>query len=373
MDYSNILPILILIVALFICLVCFRIFFQTAKESATSRPHHRLSRHHKNPVISAVPFREWETGGTFNPAAIRDDDGAVHLFYRAIGQDGLSRIGHARSADGFDFGDRSMYPVYEPLPGYGMPSLDNFVGPRVYDPGIYTSGGGWGGSEDPRTVKIGDRVYMSYVAFEGWNSVRIALTSIDIDDVKKRKWRWRRPQLISPPGEVAKNWVIFPEKIGGKYAILHSIVPEIEVEFVDDLNNIRTYIKSERKHGPQPGRKDYWDSRIRGAGPPPLKTDKGWLLLYHAQDNRDPGKYKIGAMILDHDDPTKILYRSPQPILTPEAHYENDGKPGVVYASGAVILGENLMVYYGGGDKHVCIAETPLRALLDWMVMYGKV
>ena len=78
-------------------------------------------------------------------------------------------------------------------------------------------------------------------------------------------------------------------------------------------------------------------------------------------------------MILDINDPTKILYRSPQPILTPDAHYENDGKPGIVYASGAVILGDNLLVYYGGGDKHVCIAETPLKALLDWMVEYGKV
>ena len=77
-------------------------------------------------------------------------------------------------------------------------------------------------------------------------------------------------------------------------------------------------------------------------------------------------------MILDLNDPTKILYRSPQPILSPDAHYENDGKPGVVYATGAVIIGENLMVYYGGGDKHVCIAQTPLRQLLDWLVAYGK-
>ena len=78
-------------------------------------------------------------------------------------------------------------------------------------------------------------------------------------------------------------------------------------------------------------------------------------------------------MILDLKDPTKVLYRAPQPILEPDMPYENDGKPGVVYATGAVIIGDNLMVYYGGGDKHVCIAQTPLKQLLDYLVEHGKV
>ncbi len=336
------------------------------------RPHFFLRRHSSNPVISPLAIREWELGGTFNPAAFQDDEGRVHLLYRAIGADGISRVGHASSRDGLHFDDRSMYPVYEPLPGYGMPDPTMVTGPKTYNPAYYTSGGGWGGSEDPRTVMIGGKVYMTYVAFEGWNSVRIGLTSIGLDNFKKKRWNWRRPTLISPPGQVAKNWLIFPERINGKFAILHSIVPEIAIEYIDSLDNVTNYIDSARRHGPQPGRKDFWDNSIRGAGPPPIRTDKGWLLLYHAIDKADPGKYKIGAMILDINDPTKILYRSPQPILTPEAHYENDGKPGVVYASGAVIIGNNLMVYYGGGDRHVCIAETPLHELLDWLVKYGK-
>ena len=338
----------------------------------THRPHYRLSRHGQNPIISPLPFREWELGGTFNPAAFQDDDGQVHLLYRAIGADGISRIGHAASPDGLNFNERSMYPVYEPLPGYGLPSNGSATGPKTYNPDFYVSGGGWGGSEDPRAVRIDGRVYMSYVAFEGWSSVRIALTSIGLNDFRKRRWSWRRPALISPPGQVNKNWVIFPEKIHGKFAILHSISPHIAVDYVDSLDALGNaeYIKS---HAPRGGRKGFWDNWVRGAGPPPLKTDIGWLLLYHAMDRSDPNKYKIGAMILDYGDPTKVLYRSPQPILTPEAHYENDGKPGVVYASGAVILGDNLMVYYGGGDKHICIAQTPLRQLLDWLVAYGMV
>lgn len=332
----------------------------------------KLSRHHKNPVISPLPIKEWELGGTFNPAAVMDDEGKIHLLYRAVGADGVSRIGHAASDDGLHFENRSQYPVFEPTPGYGMAEASAVSGPTEYNPNFYTSGGGWSGSEDPRTVKIGNKVYMTYVAFEGWDSVRIALTSIGMNDLKYRKWRWRKPALISAPGQVAKNWVIFPEKIKGKYAILHAITPNILVDYVDSLDALGNGIHLHSKP-PKGGRNGFWDNWVRGAGPPPIKTNIGWLLIYHAMDRNDPNKYKLGAMILDMNDPTKVLYRSPQPILEPDAHYENDGKPGVVYASGAVVLKDNLMIYYGGGDKHVCIAQTPLQALLDWMQKYGKV
>ncbi len=343
------------------------------RTKAIHRPYFFLERHINNPILSPQRIRVWEHGGTFNPAAVMDDEGIIHLLYRAIGADGISRIGHASSGNGKHFDTRSMYPVFEPLPGFGLTDPQKAIGPTCYCPEFYTSGGGWGGSEDPRAVIIGERVFMTYVAFEGWHSVRIALTSILLDDLKKGRWNWKKPVLISPPGQPAKNWVIFPEPINGKFAILHSLVPKIQVEYVDSLNAISRPINSQRSHGPQPGRKNFWDNRVRGAGPPPIKTKYGWLLLYHAQDDRQPDKYKIGAMILDSADPTKILYRSPQPILEPDAHYENDGKPGVVYASGAVVIGKNLAVYYGGGDKHVCIAETPLDNLLEWLVVYGKV
>ncbi|MFA6315009.1 MAG: hypothetical protein WC648_01385 [Candidatus Paceibacterota bacterium] len=373
----NTILIILAIVFASVCLtfIAFLVtFFFTSKNSEEhKRPFFKLLRHHKNPVISPLPIREWELGGTFNPAAFKDDEGKVHLLYRAVGADGLSRVGYASSPDGFHFNDRSIYPVYEPTHGYGMPDPKDITGPHKYDPVFYASGGGWGGSEDPRTVEIEGRVYMSYVAFEGWNSVRIALTSISTEDLKKKRWNWRKPQMMSSPGTVSKNWVIFPEKINGKFAILHTITPDIKIDYIDSLDFITKHIVSPRLHGPQPGRKKYWDNRLRGAGPPPIKTKIGWLLLYHAQDIREPDKYKLGAMILDTNDPTRILYRSPQPILEPDAHYENDGKPGVVYASGAVIIGDNLMVYYGGGDKHVCIAETPLNGLLNWLVTYGKV
>jgi predicted GH43/DUF377 family glycosyl hydrolase len=332
-----------------------------------------LRRSIRNPIIAPREAYAWEADGTFNPAAFMDNDGYVHILYRAIGSDGISRIGYARSQDGIHFTRRSSGPVFQPLPGFGLPHASYVSGPAEYNPLFYTSGGSWGGSEDPRAVKIKNTIYMMYVAFEGWNSVRIALTSISEENLKNGKWFWKKPVLISPPGEMNKNWLLFPEKIKGKYAIVHSIVPHVLVEYVDNLEDFdgKHFIHSPRPQGPQPGRNGYWDSFIRGAGPPPLKTESGWLLLYHALDKNDSGRYKLGALILDKNNPTKVLYRANNPVLSPDMPYENDGKPGVVYASGAVIKDDKLFIYYGGGDRVVCVAVSPLEDFLKY-VKEGK-
>lgn len=337
------------------------------REAEDAKKHPKImERFHGNPVISPVHGSHWESDGTFNPATVEDDEGIIHLLYRAVGNDGISRIGYARSLNGTDF-ERLPYPVYEPIFGYGMPDGKIAMGPMSYNPYIYTSGGGWGGAEDPRAVLIEGRVYMMYTAFEGWNSMRIALTSISVEDFKAGRWAWKKPKLISSPKNRSKNWLLFPEKINGKFAILHSITPKVLIDYIDDIDNFDGIIHSPRPEGPQPGRKNGWDHLLKGSGPPPVKTELGWLLLYHALEKNDTGKYRLGAMILDEKDPTKVLYRSAHPILSPDMHYENDGKPGVVYASGTIVRGDNLYVYYGGGDKVVCVATTPLKKFLKYL------
>jgi predicted GH43/DUF377 family glycosyl hydrolase len=369
------LPLNTVLLSFIIVLVLYAIIFWH-RLAKSPKKQYVLVRYQENPVISPLPHRDWESQGTFNPAAVMDDEGKVHLLYRAIGRDGLSRIGYASSRSGRRFDDRSTYPVYEPSPGFGMPEPTPGAPMPYYDIEIHPSGGGWGGAEDPRAVRIDDTVYMTYTAFEGWNDMRIALTSISLEDLKKKRWRWKRPILISPPRTRSKNWVIFPGKIGGKYAILHGIAPKISIAYVDSLSVVPP-IRSSPDHGGRgyhdPTRDKYWDAWVRGAGAPPVKTKKGWLLIYHAIDQKEPSKYKVGAMLLDLKDPTKVLYRAPAPILSPDMPYENDGKPGIVYASGSIIKDGKLIVYYGGGDKHVCAAETPLDPLLDWLVKYGKV
>lgn len=335
------------------------------------RPRHwhatQLHRSGRNPILTPTAL-EWESEAVFNPAAFTDN-GRVHLLYRAMGPDGVSRLGYASSEDGIHFDERLDYPVYTPRQGFGAPTKEAMHGPKTYDIIANPSGGGWAGCEDPRAVKVDGRVYLSYVAFDGWNFVRQALTSIDLPDVRAKNWHWRNPVLISKPGEIQKNWVIFPEKINGKYAILHGLSPKIHIEYLDSLDDLdgSTFIESlPQAHGSgYAGRHDKWDSRVRGAGAPPLKTPLGWLLLYHATDKFDPGKYKLGAMILDEHDPTKVLYRSDSPVLEPKEWYENQGKPGVVYTCGAVIMGENLIVYYGGGDKHIAVARTNVEKFIQ--------
>lgn len=319
-----------------------------------------FSRHHKNPILSPKPHLEWQTGGTFNPAAFADENGRMHVVYRAVGSDGVSRLGYASSADWVHFDDQEMHPIFSI--GY----LPESNAPRRYDPILYPSGGSYGGCEDPRIVPIGERIYVTFSAFDNWGSIRIGVISIDKDDFLNKRWAWTEPLLISPQDAVHKNWVLFPEKIDGKFAILHSIVPEISVEYIDLLNAYTKPIESPRKAGPQPGRKDFWDNRMRGAGPPPVKTEKGWLLLYHACTDGDH-RYKLGAMLLDLKDPTKIIGRSDVPLLTSDMWYENDWKSGVVYACGAVVKEDTLYVYYGGGDKHICVAHMPLSSLLASM------
>ncbi len=331
------------------------------------RPH-QLERHESNPIIEPREGNYWEMKATFNPGAIYADH-RVHLLYRAIGGDDVSVLGYASSDDGISFDERSNEPAY-------MPLSTKMTTPKEEQKPLesaYFSGGGWnGGCEDPRLTLIGDRVYLTYTAFDGWGSIRIALSSITLQDFLNKNWKWKRPALISPAGEIHKNWVLFPEKIHGKFAILHSISPKILVDYFDSLDDFdeeEVVIKSKYDRVSNTGA---WDSWIRGAGPPPLKTKDGWLLLYHAMDFRDPNRYKLGAMLLDIDDPTKILYRSRTPILEPDFDYENHGfKAGVVYSCGAVINDGELYVYYGGADSVTCVAMANVEKFLNELKAYG--
>jgi predicted GH43/DUF377 family glycosyl hydrolase len=340
----------------------------SVRATVTQPRPHQLERHESNPIIEPREGNYWEMKATFNPGAIYADH-RVHLLYRAIGGDDVSVLGYASSDDGISFDERPNEPAYRPL------STKTTTPKEEQKPLVpaYFSGGGWnGGCEDPRLTLIGDRVYLTYTAFDGWGSIRIALSSIALQDFLNKQWKWKKPALISPAGEIHKNWVLFPEKIHGKFAILHSISPKILVDYFDSLDDFdeeEAVIKSKYDRISNTGA---WDSWIRGAGPPPLKTKDGWLLLYHAMDLRDPNRYKLGAMLLDLNDPTKILYRSRTPILEPDFYYENQGfKAGVVYSCGAVINDGELYVYYGGADSVTCVAMASVDNFLSELKAYG--
>ena len=317
----------------------------------------KLNRFHKNPIIVPSSINEWATEGTFNPAALYDD-GKVHLIYRAIGRGGISCFGYASSKDGFHIDESLPEPAY--IPREEFEGVRTRVSQRT---DLYKSGGGWGGCEDPKLTAIDNKIYLTYVAFAGYSEPRVALSSIKREDFLNKKWNWEKPILISRPGEVNKSGCILPEKIKGKYVIFHRIFPHILIDYRDDLKfedgkwlEAKAMIKA---------RPNMWDSRKISVGATPIKTNEGWLVIYHAVDDRDDMKYKIGAMILDLEDPSKVLFRTSQPMLEPDEHYENNWKPGIVYPCGAVVLGKQLIVYYGGGDKFVCCATAELGKFME--------
>ena len=315
-----------------------------------------LERSHHNPIIEPENHKYWESKAAFNPSAIYHD-GKVHVIYRAIGDSDISVLGYSKSDDGIFFDknlkEMAYYHRGRMAAKKTMPSIS------------YCSGGGWGGGcEDPRLTLLGDKVYMIYTAFDGWGSLRMALTSISLDDFISRRWNWEEPVLISPPGQIHKNWVLFPEKINGKYAILHAISPQIMIDYFDSMDELdgNNFIYSVHQGSP------LWETRdklIRGVGPAPIKTKYGWLVLYHKMEKHEMHRYKLWAMILDSKDPTKILYNSESPILEPDLWYENEGyKSGVIYSCGAVIKDGELLVYYGGADKVSCVATANLDKFL---------
>lgn len=326
-------------------------------------PHAELIRHLGNPILTPKPTNIWETKQVFNAAAVYHND-AVHILYRAVGDHDTSVLGYAVSHDGLNIDERSEKPAYVPRAKFEHPSFGKKI--RIKSSPFESGGGGCGGIEDPRITKIDDKFYLTYVAYDGNNPPRIALSYISIKDFENKKWKkWSDPVLISPPGVVDKNACILPEKIDGKYVIFHRIYPDILIDMVDslDFDGESDWLKGERRIHPRP---DFWDSNKVGMGPPPIKTKYGWLAIYQGIGFQDNGRYKIGAMLLDPSDPSKVLYRCTHPVLEPETHYENGGfKAGVVYPCGAVIIENTLIVYYGGSDTFLAVATADLDQFLD--------
>jgi len=296
----------------------------------------------------------WECWQTFNTGAILLDE-KIHFLYRAVGVDCISRFGYAISEDGFNLNERLDYPVYEhPIIPTSCP---------------YGSGGSLGGAEDPRIVRVKgeDKLYVTYNLFSN-EGIRVCLTSINVKDFLNRRWNWSKGVPISPPREVHKNWVIFPEKIGGKYALLHSLTPRVSIEYLDSLNfDGREFIKS------QYVRADYpldWEAVIKGVGPSPLKTDYGWIVFYHGLPKSNPELYCIGVMLLDLEEPTKIVAKAKKPVIIPEGL--KGVKPNVVYTNGAVIKEDYIIVYYGAADTCVHVAYAKLEEFVENLITYNK-
>lgn len=294
----------------------------------------RLERYAGNPILQPRPDYPWESRNVFN-AGIAQLDGLIFMVYRAQGAEAFlspqgwsvspSRLGLAYSRDGFSF-SRFEEPVFEPfgeLESYGV--------------------------EDPRLTLLEGKIYMAYVAYsEAGTRVALASTS----DFR----RWERLGVVIREIE-NKNAALFPQRIGGRYAMLHRIPNAIWIAYSEDLIHWRDF---DIVMLPRPG---CWDSRRIGIGGPPIEVEEGWLLIYHGFN--EARVYRMGLALLDRDDPRRVLARLEEPILEPEQAWELEGDvPNVVFSCGQAVLGDRLLVYYGAADRTLAVAMTTLEEAL---------
>lgn len=306
-----------------------------------------------NPILEPVAGHPWESKAVFNPSAVHAQ-GKVRLFYRAMGDDDTSVLGYAESRDAYRISKRFPEPAYVPRAPF-----EHKMNP------------GNSGVEDPRVTKIGDTYHMLYTAVDAAGPPRVALASIGSEDFLSCRFdRFSPPVLISPPGIDDKDACLFPEKIRGKYVMLHRIQPAIDINFLDDLE----FDGKSRFLTHRPfifPRRGMWDSKKIGISSTPVKTVKGWLILYHGVSEYDH-HYRVGALLLDLEHPERVIGRSRYPIFEPEKPYEREGiVPNVVFPCGSIIRGGKLFVYYGGADKVVGSAVMPLPKLLKQLIVDG--
>jgi predicted GH43/DUF377 family glycosyl hydrolase len=334
----------------------------------------KLTRYQANPILSPDSRNAWESFVTTNPGAWYDQESKqVTLLYRAAGADAEHRIyfGMASSNNGYDFKRVSDEPVF-------APSDDGF------DAGCV---------EDPRIVRMGDYFYITYASRpfppgHYWKRpkdkpyhppqcppdfpriLRDNATSSGLAITKDFK-TFIRAGSLSRPTLDDRDVILFPEKINGKYVMIHRPMewhgpeygtehPAMWIATGDDLLALR-----DEKFLAK-GKYDWENGKI-GGNTPPVKTQHGWLTLYHAV-GRDK-HYRLGAMLLDLNDPSKVLHRTPDWLIQPEKDYELDGPyNGCIFPCGKVVIDNTLFVYYGAADKYVALATCSLKQLLDHLL-----
>lgn len=330
----------------------------------------------KEGIILESTKKKFECQAVLNPACFQDGQ-KIHMFYRAVDQDKFSSIGYCQLDGPLKIKSRLGKPVLT----------------REFD---YEKNG----VEDPRIIFFEGLYYMIYVAHDGKNAVIAYATSHNLK-------KWEKKGIISPrisydeaedifrqnrlklkdkyfffesyyKDVIAKDvllWekdaFILPKRIKGKIALIHRILPEIQVIYFNDFKDLtdnywRKYLKGfsdyivlEPKYG--------YESRNIGGGAPLVETDQGWLMIYHAVEDTNSGRiYHSSAALLDKNDPTKVLGRLKKPLFSPTEDYEKQGDTNnVVFPTGSALFKDRLYIYYGAADKKIAVVSLNLNQLIQ--------
>ena len=308
------------------------LYIERARELFTRSP--------KNPILRPedMPF---PCKAVCNPGACLVD-GEVVLLLRVIDDLDHSHLHVARSADGVGGWRIEETPLLSPDEGAAW-----------YDD--------WG-CEDPRLTFLADRgEYV--ITYVGWSRRGAGVCLATTRDFQTAT----RLGLVIHPYN--KDAVLLPRRIGGKYHLLHrpTAGPQenIWISESEDLihwGSPRCVLEEDD----QPG----WSSGKVGAGPPPLETPDGWVLIFHGVEPVGDGwEYRFGLALLDKDDPGSVCARWPEWVFGPQEPYEfSKEKGGIVFPTGLVVKDKTLLIYYGAGDNCVCLAtgeEDMLRSFRD--------
>ncbi|HEY9456414.1 MAG TPA: hypothetical protein VIQ56_00780 [Gaiella sp.] len=300
-----------------------------------------LHRHAANPILTAEQW-PYTVNAVLNAAAARVD-GSTVLLVRVEDRRGISHLTVARSKNGLDEWAVEPEPLLAP---------DEDVASEQW------------GFEDPRVVWVEElgRFVITCTAYGPAGPAVYLATTEDFTTVE-------RYGVIRHPED--KNAALLPHRVDGKWLLLHrpktefgGARGEILLSRSADLDSWST---PEQVMQPRTGA--WWDSLRIGIGPPPLRTEHGWLLLYHGVKSTVGGDiYRVGLALLDLDEPTRVLRRLPSWVLAPQADYERTGDvPNVVFPCGLIhdtATGE-VRLYYGAADTSICLATAQLDELLE--------
>ncbi|MFO8008696.1 MAG: glycoside hydrolase family 130 protein [Candidatus Brocadiia bacterium] len=293
-------------------------------------------RYEGNPIIGpdAVPG----ANSIYNSAVVPFEDGYAGVF-RVDAEDMMQWLHVGRSADGLEW-------ELEPEPfelDFGEVDIE-------MRPGGY----------DPRVIPLEGRYYVVWCAPYHGPTLAIAET----EDFES----FRFVSNAVPPYN--RNGVLFPRRIGGKYMLLHRPSDRGHTPFGDIFVCQSDDLVHWGRHRFVMAPTDRWQATKIGAGPVPIETDEGWLLIYHGVITKCNGFiYSVGAALLDLDRPWEVLYRTRPYLLSPLADYERVGNvPNVVFPCAATVdeASGELALYYGGADTCVCVAYAQLEDIVQF-------
>ena len=335
----------------------------------------KLKKYENNPIL--LPKGDsWEGLCVLNPAVIYDnDDNTFKMLYRAAGNDVEHHIylGLATSKDGINFTRCFDHPVLAPD----------------------KDGADEGCVEDPRLVKMGEYYYLTYASRtfapgQYWKEDKkvfgfkpeygptflINNNSLTHLAISKDLIHFKKLGRITDSRYDDRDVILFPDKINGKFVKLSRPMEMIGKEYGTDVPSIWISFSDDLMEWEKPSLlikpQTWWEDAKIGGSTPPIKCKYGYIFLYHGVASKDKA-YRVGAIIVDKDDPTKIVARTKDYIMEPEYPFETDGYyNGCVFPTGTCVKDGTLYVYYGAADKYICVATANFNKFVEELYKEGK-